>query len=82
MKYIKISFIAIFICAISAFFILTIDNHKEVSELEKRTLQTFPEFSIEKLASEEYYNDLTTAFSDQLEFRDTLVKGYYIFQFQ
>lgn len=82
MKYIKISFIAIFICAISAFFILTIDNHKEVSELEKRTLQTFPEFSIEKLASEEYYNDLTTAFSDQLEFRDILVKGYYIFQFQ
>jgi len=82
MKYIKISFIAIFICAISAFFILTIDNDKEVSELEKRTLQTFPEFSIEKLASEEYYNDLTTAFSDQLEFRDILVKGYYIFQFQ
>jgi len=82
MKYIKISFIAIFICAISAFFILTIDNHKEVSELEKRTLQTFPEFSIEKLASEEYYNDLTAAFSDQLEFRDMLVKGYYIFQFQ
>jgi len=82
MKYIKISFIALFICAISAFFILTIDNDKEVSELEKRTLQTFPEFSIEKLASEEYYNDLTTAFSDQLEFRDILVKGYYIFQFQ
>lgn len=82
MKYIKIIFIAIFICAISAFFILTIDNHKEVSELEKRTLQTFPEFGIEKLASEEYYNDLTTAFSDQLEFRDMLVKGYYIFQFQ
>jgi len=82
MKYIKISFIAIFICAISAFFILTIDNHKEVSGLEKRTLQTFPEFSIEKLASEEYYNDLTAAFSDQLEFRDMLVKGYYIFQFQ
>ena len=82
MKYIKISFIAIFICAISAFFILTINNDKEVSELEKRTLQTFPEFSVAKLASEEYYNDLTTAFSDQLEFRDMLVKGYYIFQFQ
>lgn len=82
MKYIKISFIAIFICAISAFFILTINNDKEVSELEKRTLQTFPEFSVEKLASEDYYNDLTTAFSDQLEFRDMLVKGYYIFQFQ
>lgn len=82
MKYIKIIFIAIFICAISAFFVLTIDNHNEVSELEKRTLQTFPEFSIEKLAGEEYYNDLTAAFSDQLEFRDILVKGYYIFQFQ
>lgn len=81
-KYIKICFIAIFVCVIATFFVMTIDNHKEVSELEKRTLQTFPEFSIEKLADEEYYNQLTTAFSDQLEFRDMLVKGYYIFQFQ
>ena len=56
MKYIKICFIAIFVCVITAFFVLTIDNNKEVSELEKRTLQTFPEFSIEKLAGEEYYS--------------------------
>lgn len=82
MKFIKISFIAIFICVISAFFVMTVNNDNEVSELEKRNLQTFPEFSIEKLAGEKYYNDLTTAFSDQLEFRDLLVKGYYIFQFQ
>jgi len=61
---------------------MTIDNDNEVSTLEKRTLQTFPKFSIEKLTEENYYEDITTAFSDQLEFRDQLVKGYYIFQFQ
>lgn len=82
MKYIKICFIAIFVCVISAFFVMTIDNNNEVSELEKRTLQTFPKASIEKLAGEEFYGQLTTAFSDQLEYRDLLVKGYYIFQFQ
>lgn len=82
MKYIKIAFILIFICLITVFFIMTIDNDQEVSALEKRVLQTFPEFSVEKLADDEFYNQLTTAFSDQLEFRDLLVKGYYIFQFQ
>ena len=82
MKYIKIAFILIFMCLITAFFVMTIDNHQEVSAVEKRVLQTFPEFSIEALADDDFYSELTTAFSDQLEFRDLLVKGYYIFQFQ
>jgi len=81
-KYIKVLFIAIFTCVITAFFVMTINNDNEISELEKRRLQTFPEFNIEKLAEEDYYDDLIAAFSDQLEFRDLLVKGYYIFQFQ
>lgn len=82
MKYIKIGFILIFMCFIAAFFVMTIDNESEISWLEKRELQTFPEFSVEKLTDEEYYSQLTTAFSDQLEYRDLLVKGYYLFQFQ
>lgn len=82
MKYIKIGFISIFIVFIAAFFVMTIDNDNPVSWLEKRDLQVFPEFSVDKLADEEYYDQLTTAFSDQLECRDLLVKGYYLFQFQ
>lgn len=82
MKYIKIGFISIFVCFVAAFFVMTINNENPVSWLEKRELQTFPEFSVEKLTDEEYYSQLTTAFSDQLEYRDLLVKGYYLFQFQ
>lgn len=82
MKYIKIGFISIFIVFIAAFFVMTIDNDNPVSWVEKRELQVFPEFSVDKLADEEYYDQLTTAFSDQLEYRDLLVKGYYLFQFQ
>lgn len=82
MKYIKIGFISIFIVFIAAFFVMTIDNDNSVSWVEKRELQVFPEFSVDKLADEEYYDQLTTAFSDQLEYRDLLVKGYYLFQFQ
>ena len=82
MKYIKIVFVAIFICFIGAYFIMTIDNDTEISYLEKRTLQTFPKVSLEKLGDAEFYDRLTTAFSDQLEYRDLLVKGYYLFQFQ
>lgn len=82
MKYIKISFISIFICFITAFFFMTVNNKSDISYLEKRELQTFPEFTAEKLGDEEFYTQLTTAFSDQLEYRDLLVKGYYLFQFQ
>lgn len=82
MRYIKIGFISIFVCFVVAFFVMTINNENPVSWLEKRELQTFPEFSVEKLTDEEYYSQLTTAFSDQLEYRDLLVKGYYLFQFQ
>lgn len=82
MKYIKIGFISIFICFIGAFFIMTVDNHSEISYLEKRALRTFPEISVKSLGDEEFYTQLTEAFSDQLEYRDLLVKGYYLFQFQ
>lgn len=82
MKYIKTAFILIFVCFIWAFFIMTIDNDAEISILEKRELQTFPKITSTSLWDEKFYDDLTTAFSDQLEYRDLLVKGYYLFQFQ
>lgn len=82
MRYIKIGFISIFVCFVAAFFVMTINNDREVSSMEKRELQTFPEFSIGKLTNEDYYTELTAAFSDQLEYRDALVKGYYTLQLQ
>ena len=82
MKYIKYSFCGIFIFLLFFMFFTTINNNKEVSSLEKRNLQTFPKISFESILNGTYMEDLTTAFSDQLEFRDYLVKGYFLFQFQ
>ena len=82
MKYIKYSFCGIFIFLLFFMFFTTINNNKKVSSLEKRNLQTFPKISFESILNGTYMEDLTTAFSDQLEFRDYLVKGYFLFQFQ
>ena len=82
MKYVKYLFCGIFFSLLFFFFITTINNNEEISELEKRTLQTFPKFSLAAVSDGTYMENLTTAFSDQLELRDVLIKGYYIFQFQ
>ncbi len=42
------------------------------SEVEKRYLKEFPEFSIETLASGAYFSDISTWFSDTFPFRETL----------
>ncbi len=82
MKYVKYCFCSLFIFIIFFFFFTTINNNESVSTLEKRKLQTFPKFSFSSVLNGKYMEDLTTAFSDQLEFRNYLVKGYYLFQFQ
>lgn len=82
MKYVKYGFCVVFMLIIFFFFVTTINNENTVSYVEKRNLQTFPEFSVEALMDGTYLEDLTIAFSDQLEFRDHLIKGYFIFQFQ
>lgn len=82
MKKVKISFCVTFIGILFLFMIFTLNNNKEVSVLEKRNLETFPKFDFQKLLDSNYYDKLTLAFSDQLEFRDFLVRGYYLFQFQ
>lgn len=82
MKYVKYGFCILFILIIFFFFLTTINNDNSVSYVEKRELQTFPEFSVKALMDGSYLDDLTTAFSDQLEMRDYLIKGYYLFQFQ
>lgn len=81
-KIIKIIFILAFLFIISFFMITTLFNDEKISMTERRKLETFPQFEFKSLLSEDYYDKLTKAFSDQLELRDYLVKGYFLFQFQ
>lgn len=82
MKKIKYIFCTIFLIIIYFFFLTTINNNNQISTLEGRTLTTFPKFKINNIFKKEYYDTLSTAFNDQLELRNYLVKGYYLFQFQ
>lgn len=81
-KIIKKVFIAVFLLIIGFFMIGTLTKNDRISTLERRNLATFPKFSIEKLLTKEYYTDLTEAFKDQLAFRNHLIKGYFLFNFQ
>lgn len=45
------------------------------SETEKRTLEKFPEISVEALASGEYFSDISTWFSDTFPYREMLTKA-------
>ena len=75
-------FIITFLTIITFFMITTLLNNEKVSDVERRELNTFPKFKIEKLVKKSYYDDLTSAFQDQLELRQYLIKGYFLFQFQ
>ena len=81
-KIVKIVFVVSFFSIIVFFMVTTLFNNEKVSDLERRNLETFPEFSFKALTSKEFYDDLTTAFNDQLELRNVLIKGYFLFQFQ
>lgn len=75
-------FIITFLTIITFFMITTLLNNEKVSDVERRELNTFPKFKIENLVKKSYYDDLTNAFQDQLELRQYLIKGYFLFQFQ
>lgn len=75
-------FVILFFCIICFFGVATLFNNEKISWIEQRKLTTFPSFSFGNLTDKKYYDDLTNAFSDQLEFREYLVKGYFLFQFQ
>lgn len=82
MKKVEKIFVILFFCILCFFSVTTLFNNQKVSWLEQRKLTTFPKFSINKLTNKDYYDELTDAFSDQLELREQLVKGYFLFQFQ
>lgn len=75
-------FIITFLTIITFFMITTLLNNEKVSDVERRELNTFPKFKIENLVKKSYYDNLTSAFQDQLELRQYLIKGYFLFQFQ
>lgn len=81
-KFIKVSFIIVFFSIILVIGVGTLFNNNKISDLEKRSLTTYPEVNKKSILSDRFYSDLTTAHSDQLQFRKYLVKGYFLFQFQ
>ncbi len=82
MKKLRICFISIFLLILAIFFVKTVTSNREVSDVEKRELVTFPEINKSSIFSSDTYTQLTYAFNDQLFNRDFLVKTYYLFQFQ
>lgn len=81
-RIIKISFLFVFFSIILVIGIGTLFNNDKVSTLEKRSLATYPKFDEKSIFSSKFYTDFIEAHSDQLEFRNYLVKGYFLFQFQ
>lgn len=81
-KIIKIIFVCTFFLIIIFFMITTLLNNEKVSMLERRNLETFPKVTLKSLTTKGFYDDLTKAFNDQLELRNLLIKGYFLFQFQ
>ena len=79
---IKKVFVTMFIIILLFFMIMTLSNNNKYSAVERRKLTTFPKISITNFLSKNYYDTLTSAFSDQLALRKYLVKGYFLFNFQ
>ena len=75
---IKICFIAIFVIVISVIGVLTLMNNNEISSKEGRELNLFPKITTKNLMKDEFYTNYTNAFADQLEFRETFIKMYYL----
>ncbi len=81
-KIIQICFCVIFIAIISVMGIITLTNNKTLSKKEGRKLTTFPKITIENITKDSFYTDMTNAFADQLAFRESLIKVYYLFNLQ
>lgn len=84
-KIVRIALIVIVSLAIAVFGVMTLLNHNKTNEMEQRALTQWP--SPSKVLSGdmtlgEFFDDVTTAYSDQFFMRDLLVKGYYVFHMQ
>ena len=79
---IKSIFCILVICMFFLIGVLTLLNNNEISIKEGRTLTTFNSITLESIKDESVFNTVTNAFSDQLAFRDYLIKGYYLINLQ
>ncbi len=77
----KIILCVAFVGIIFFFGCFTITNNNTKSDVENRTLTTFPKLSRTGLLNGTYTDELTEAFSDQLALRNELVQAYYYLQF-
>lgn len=82
LKKVKIIFCIIFVTIIVVIGCITITNNNEISLKEGRELTTFPKVTISNLTDTNLYTDYTNAFSDQMAFRDSFIKCYYLLSFQ
>lgn len=82
LKKVKITFCIIFITIIAVIGCITITNNNEISLKEGRELTTFPKVTINNLTDTNLYTDYTNAFSDQMAFRDSFIKCYYLLSLQ
>lgn len=82
LKKVKIIFCVVFIVIISVIGCITITNDNEISLKEGRELTTFPKVTMTNLMDTEFYTNYTDAFSDQLAFRESFIKFYYLLNMQ
>ena len=81
-KILQALFSLIFIGFITIIGFMTLFNNESLSYTEGRKLTTFPKFSAKKMLDKDYLDELTLAFSDQMEFRSSFIKTYYLFNMQ
>ena len=62
--------------------ILTLLNNNKMSYKEGRKLKTFPRLTYKSIKNDTYFDDLTKAFADQLQFREQFIKCYYMLNMQ
>ena len=82
MKKIKCLFCGVFLLIIYVFSFMTLTANKAISKLEGRLLTKFPEVSVKGILQAEFRKQIEEAFSDQIPYRNELVRLYFLFQFQ
>lgn len=79
---IQIMFCCVFFVVISSFGVATLDNHREYDYNEGRALTLFPQLDYKKFNDVEYLNTITSAFADQISFRNKLISTYFLLQYK
>ena len=76
-NHIKKIFVCSFFCFIAVIGFLTLDNETKKSEVEGRRLMTFPKLDYQKFSDSRYMQNIGDAFSDQLQYRTSMIEKYF-----